>query len=144
MLLYQKSYLCKILSLLYDSNGSKPHIYVLFFKTCPGATHIYIFYWPTPKFIEYQFFGQFLKFSDLLSQFSSDMSGLRTGHVQVWGFILNIRGLGTTSNPNHAKPLFSLSLAAAKAFPRRFQSYSTESLRCLGDLTPLLLRIFKD
>jgi hypothetical protein len=43
MLLCKKSYLCKILSMLYDSNGLKPYIYVLFFKTCPCATHIYIY-----------------------------------------------------------------------------------------------------
>jgi hypothetical protein len=59
------------------------------------------------------------------------------------GFSLYIRGLGTPSNPNLAKPLSSLSLVAAKALSRRFGSYSTKSLQCLGDLTPLLLRIFK-
>jgi hypothetical protein len=37
-----KSYLYKNLSMLYDSNGFKPYIYVLFFKTCPCATYIYI------------------------------------------------------------------------------------------------------
>jgi hypothetical protein len=28
--------------MLYDSNGFKLYIYVLFFETCPYATHIYI------------------------------------------------------------------------------------------------------
>jgi hypothetical protein len=105
MLLCQKFYLCKILSILYYSNGFKPYIYVLFFKTCSCATHIYSI-GTTPKFVEYQFFGQFLELS---RQFLLDMSGLWTGHIQqarhVWvsGFGLYIRGLSTPSNPDLAK-----------------------------------------
>jgi hypothetical protein len=39
----QKSYLHKILYMLYDSNGFKPYIYIyMFFKACPCATHISI------------------------------------------------------------------------------------------------------
>jgi hypothetical protein len=44
--------------------------------------HIYIYSIdPTLKSIEYQFFGQFLKFLKLPRQFSLDMSGLWTGHI---------------------------------------------------------------
>jgi hypothetical protein len=49
-------------------------------------THIYSF-GPMPKFIKYQFFGQFLKFSELLRQFSPDMSGLWTGHIRLAGHV---------------------------------------------------------
>jgi hypothetical protein len=67
--------------MLCDSNGFKPHIYFLFFKNCPCATHIYIYsIGPTPKSVEYHLFGQFLKF--LL-----DMSGLWTGHIRLAGHV---------------------------------------------------------
>jgi hypothetical protein len=72
--------------MLYVSNGFKPYIYVLFFKTCPYATHIYSI-GPTPKSVEYQFFGQFLKFSELLRQFSPNMSDLWTGHIRLAGHV---------------------------------------------------------
>jgi hypothetical protein len=57
----KKSYLHKILSMLYDSNGFKPYIYVLFSRLV-HMQHIYRYYiGPTPKSVEYQFFGQFPK-----------------------------------------------------------------------------------
>jgi hypothetical protein len=65
------------------------YILYLFFKSCPCATHIYSIYsiGPTPKSIEYHFFGLFLKFSELTSQFSSDMSGLCPGHIRLAGHV---------------------------------------------------------
>jgi hypothetical protein len=107
-----KSYLCKNLSMLYDSNGFKPYIYVFFKNLSMCHTYIYSI-GPTPKSIEYQFFGQFPKFSELLRQFSPDMSRSR-----VSTYIYIYRRLSTTLNPNLAKPLSSLSLAVAKALPR--------------------------
>jgi hypothetical protein len=84
MPLCQTSYLCKNLSMLYDSNGFKLYIYMFCFLKLVYMPHIYIFYWSTPKSIEYQIFGQFLK---LPSRFSPDMSDLRTGHIRLAGHV---------------------------------------------------------
>jgi hypothetical protein len=81
-------------------------------------THIYIYIYsigPTPKSVEYQFFGMF---PELSRQFSLDMSGLLPrhiwldGHVWLWaqtclglGFLAYIRGL---SAPLKTLGLFSL------------------------------------
>jgi hypothetical protein len=84
----QKSYLRKILSMLYDSNGFKPYIYVFCFSKLVHVPHIYIYsIGPMPKSVEYQFFGQFLKFLELPRQFSPDMSGLWPGHIQLAGHV---------------------------------------------------------
>jgi hypothetical protein len=73
--------------MLYDSNGLKTYIYVLFFKTYPYDTHIYIYSMShTPKSIEYQFFRAVSEVVELLRQFSPYMSGLWPGHVWVSGF----------------------------------------------------------
>jgi hypothetical protein len=38
-------YLCNILSILYDSNGSKLYIYMFCFSKLVHVSHIYILYW---------------------------------------------------------------------------------------------------
>jgi hypothetical protein len=62
------------------------YIYMFCFLKLVYMPHIYIyiFYWSTPKSIEYQIFGQFLK---LPSRFSPDMSDLRTGHIRLAGHV---------------------------------------------------------
>jgi hypothetical protein len=75
----------------YDSNGFKPYIYFFVFQNlsmCHTHTHIYIYIYiyyigPMPKSVDYQFFGQFLKFLELSRQFSPDMSDLFPGHIQL-------------------------------------------------------------
>jgi hypothetical protein len=50
MLLYQKkSYLCKILFVLYGSNGFKPYIFFDFHNLSMYHTHTHTFYWPYTK-----------------------------------------------------------------------------------------------
>jgi hypothetical protein len=73
--IYAKFYSCYMVLMV--SN----HIYVLIFITCPCTTYthtqIYIYIIsPSPKTVEYQVFGWFLKFLELLRQFSPgpDMS----------------------------------------------------------------------
>jgi hypothetical protein len=79
----QKSYLHKILSILYDSNGFKPYIFFCFSKLVQVPhTHTHI-YWPYAKICGISIFGQFPKFSELPRQFSSDMSGLFLGHIRL-------------------------------------------------------------
>jgi hypothetical protein len=79
-----KSYLHKILSILYDSNGFKPYIFFCFSKLV-HVPHIYIYsIGPMPKSIEYQFFGQFPK---LLRQFSPYMSSLWPRHIRLAGHV---------------------------------------------------------
>jgi hypothetical protein len=75
MLLCQKSYLCKILSILYDSNGLKQYIYiyVLFFKTCPCATHIYILLALQQNLLNINF--------RIVSEVSETAEAVFTGHV---------------------------------------------------------------
>jgi hypothetical protein len=71
--------LCKILFMLYDSNGFKPYICFEFHNLSMYHTHTHIYIYsigPMPKSIEYRVFGQFLKFLELSRQFSADMSGL--------------------------------------------------------------------
>jgi hypothetical protein len=71
----QKSYLRKILSMLYDSNGFKPYIYIyLFFKTCPCATHIYILLALCQNSLNINFCAVFEVFGTTEAVF--------TGHVQ--------------------------------------------------------------
>jgi hypothetical protein len=80
----QKSYLCKILSMLYDSNAFKPYIYVLFSRLF-HVPHTYIYsIGSMPKSVEYHLFGQFLK---LPRQFLPDMSGLWPGHIRLAGHV---------------------------------------------------------
>jgi hypothetical protein len=67
--------------MLYDSNGFKPYIYFFYFSKLIYAPYIYIYIAPTPKSVEYQFFGQFLKFLKLPRQFSPGMSGSRPGQA---------------------------------------------------------------
>jgi hypothetical protein len=112
--------------------------------------HTYIYsIGPTPKSIEYQFFGQFPKFSELLRQFSPDMSGSR---VSTYIY----RRLSTTSNPNLAKPLSSLScggqgspkviwdlLHRIRSVSRGFDSPSPQDLQTLsGSLSPKVFSMF--
>jgi hypothetical protein len=77
--------------MLYGSNYFKTYIYIIFvFQILSMChTHIYSIYsiGSTPKSIEYQFFGLFLKFSELSSQFSPNMSGLCPGHIQLAGHV---------------------------------------------------------
>jgi hypothetical protein len=74
------------LSMLYDSNGFKPYFFC--FSKLVHVPHIYIYsIGPAPKSIEYQFFGQFLKFSELPRQFSPDMSGLWPRHIRLAGHV---------------------------------------------------------
>jgi hypothetical protein len=133
--------------MLYDSNGFNPYIYVLFFKTCPCTTHIYSI-GPTLKSIEYQFFEQFPKFLKLPRQFSSDMSDLWPGHIrlagQVWvsGFSL-YKGAPYPLRTLGALFLFHSISCGGQGLSRRFWIPSIESLRFLGDLTPLIFVIFK-
>jgi hypothetical protein len=120
--------------------------------------HTYIYsIGPTLKFIEYQVFGRFLKFSKLPRQFLSDMSDLSPRHIRLarhvhllaptcpgLGFPSYIRGLSTPLNPNFTKPLssLSLSLAATNAFfkllhripsvSRGFDSLSLQNLQTLS------------
>jgi hypothetical protein len=62
--------------MLYDSNGFKPYMYVLFFKTCPCVTHIYIYsIGPMPKSIEYRFLAT--------SEVSKTVEAVFTGHVRL-------------------------------------------------------------
>jgi hypothetical protein len=115
--------LCKILSMLYDSNSSNPYIYVLFFNTCLYVTHIYILLALRQNPPNIDFFKQCLKFSELARQFSLDMSDLWPRHIQLAGHVwllaqigpslrfqpIYIRGLSTPLKPNLAKPLSCLS-----------------------------------
>jgi hypothetical protein len=121
-------------------------------------THIYIYIYcigPMPKSVEYHFFRQFLKFSELARQFWPDMSGLwprhirLAGHVQLWA--RTCPGLefpayiGELSAPLRTLGLFlfhSIS-CSGQGLSTQFWVFSTESLRFLGDLTPLPLEIFK-
>jgi hypothetical protein len=160
--------------MLYDSNGFKPYIcmyiYVLFFQKL-SMCHGYIYsIGPTPKSIEYQFFGQFLMFSELSRQFSLDMSSLWPGHIRLarhvrllaWTCLglrfqpIYIRGLSTPSNPNLAKPLSSLScsgqgspkviwdlLHRIPSVSRGFDSPSPQDLHTLsGSLSPKVFSRF--
>jgi hypothetical protein len=61
----KKSYLCKNLFMLYDSNGFKPYIYFDFNNLSMYPAYIYSI-GPMPKSVEYYFF----------EQFSLDMSAL--------------------------------------------------------------------
>jgi hypothetical protein len=84
--LCQKSYLCKILFMLSDSNGFNPYIFFVFNNLSMYHTHTHVHTYiysigPTPKSVEYRFFGQFLMFPELLRQFLPDMSGLWPGHT---------------------------------------------------------------
>jgi hypothetical protein len=57
------------------------YIYIYVFQYL-SMCHTYIYsIGPTPKSVEYQFFGQFLKFPELPRQLSPDMSGLWPGHI---------------------------------------------------------------
>jgi hypothetical protein len=153
MLLCQKSYLCKKISVLYDSNGLKTYIYVLFFKTCPCATHIYILLGLCQNPLNVNFFGQFL---ELPRQFSPDMSSLWTGQIwlarHVWllartclglRFSAYIRGLIAPLRTLGLFFLFHSISCGSQGLSRRFWVFSSEPLRFLGDLTPLFLKIFK-
>jgi hypothetical protein len=81
-------YLCNILSILYDSNGSKLYIYICFVFQNLSMCLTYIYYIGSmPKSVEYQFFVQFLKFPELPRQFSSDMFGLWPEHIQLVGHV---------------------------------------------------------
>jgi hypothetical protein len=91
--------------MLYDSNGFKPYIFFVCQKL--SMCHTYKYYIGTmPKSMEFQFFKQFLKFPELPSQFSPDMSGLFSRniwlaeHVRIrawtcpgFGFPAYIRGM---------------------------------------------------
>jgi hypothetical protein len=88
--------------MFYDSNAFKPNIYV--FSRPIHVAYIYIYsIGPTPKSIEYHFFGQLTK---LPRRFLPDMSDLWTGHIRLArhvrlrartcpgiGFLVYIRGL---------------------------------------------------
>jgi hypothetical protein len=137
--IYAKFYPCFMIQMV------SSHIYIFFcFSKLVHVPHTYIYFiGPTSKSVEYQIFEQFSKFLELSRQFSPDMSGLWPGHIRLaehvglWAwtclglrFAANIRGLSA--------PLRTL----GQGLSSRFWVFSTESLRFLRDLTPLL-RIFK-
>jgi hypothetical protein len=62
--------------MLYDSNGFKSYIYVLFYKTCPCATYIYILYWPYAKI-------RCISNFRAVSEVSGTAEVVLTGHVQL-------------------------------------------------------------
>jgi hypothetical protein len=123
-----------------------------------------------PKFVEYQFFGQFSKFLELPRQFSPHMSSLWPGHIRLSGHVqllartcpvlgfqpIYIRGLSTPLNPNLAKPLSSLScggqgspkaiwdlLHRIPSVSRGFDSPSPQDLQTLsGSLSPKVFSRF--
>jgi hypothetical protein len=117
----KKSYLCKILFMLDDSNGFKSYIFFYFHNLSIYHTHthyiyiyIYIYMYiysigPTPKSVGYRVFGRFLKFLEPSRQFSPDISGLWPEHIQLAGHVRLLArtclGLGVpsyikgTSNP---------------------------------------------
>jgi hypothetical protein len=159
MLLHQKSYLCKKLSMLYDSNGLMPYIYVLFFKSCPCATHTHTYIYSiglTPKSVEYQFFG-------LVSEVFGTAEAVFTGHVRPMDRTYPASRTCPAPGPymfesrvsslykGAERPLMTLGLfvlfhsisCGGQGLSRRFWVFSTKSLRFLGDLTPLLLMILK-
>jgi hypothetical protein len=83
--IYAKFYPCFVIQMV------SSHIYKFFVCQNLSMCHTYIHYvGPTPKSVEYQFFGQFLKFPELSRQLSPDMSGLwpihiwLAGHVRLW------------------------------------------------------------
>jgi hypothetical protein len=143
--------------MLYDSNGFKPYIYVLFFKTCLCATHIYIFYWPYAKIRWISKFWAVFKVS-------GTTEAVFTGHVRPMartcpglGFQpIYIWGLSTPSNPNLAKPLSSLSCGGQSSpkviwdllhrislVSRGFDSPSPQDLQTLdGSLSPKVFSRF--
>jgi hypothetical protein len=78
MVLCQKFYICKNLSMLYDSNGFNSYIYIycfLFFKTCLCATHIYILLALRQNPLNINFWAVF--------EVSGTVGVVFTGHVQL-------------------------------------------------------------
>jgi hypothetical protein len=73
--IYTKIYPCFMIQMV------SSHIYI-FQNLSMCHTYIYSIS-PTLKSVEYQFFGQFLKFLELSRQFSPDMSGLWPGHIRL-------------------------------------------------------------
>jgi hypothetical protein len=80
------------------------HIYMFYFSKLVHVSHIYIYsIGPTPKFVKYQIFGQFLKFLELSRQFSPDMSGLWPEHIWLAG---HVRLLARTSLGLRFQPIY--------------------------------------
>jgi hypothetical protein len=120
MLLCQKSYLYKILSMLYDSNGLKSYIYVLFFKTCSCATQIYIILVLRQNSLNINF--------RTISEVFGTAETVFTGHVQpmawtyppswicpapsanMFGSRVSSLYKGVERPPQNPRPLFSLPL----------------------------------
>jgi hypothetical protein len=142
--IYAKFYPCFMILMV------SSHIYILFFKTCSCATHIYILLAIRQNRLNINFFRQFLKFPKLSRQFSLDLFGLWTGHVQLLaqtcpnlGFPAYIRGAERPPRILGLFFLFHSISCGSQGFSRWFWVFSTKSLRFLEDLTSLLLRIFK-
>jgi hypothetical protein len=128
--------------MLYDSNGLKPYIYVLFFKTCPCATQIYILLALHQNPLNINFLGSFRSFSNCRGSFhrscsapGPDMSESRVSSLY--------KGAECPLRIPCLFFLFHSISCSGQGLSRRFWVFSTESLLFLGDLTLLLLRIFK-
>jgi hypothetical protein len=131
MLLCQKSYLYKNVSMLYDSNGFKPYIYIyiLFFKTCPCATHIYILLAQRQNPLNINFSGNFRSSRNCRGNFHRTYLASRT--CPGLRFPAYIRGL---SAPLRTVSLFfssTPSLAAAKGSLGDFGSSPPNHFRFL-------------
>jgi hypothetical protein len=166
MLLCHKSYLCKILSMLYDSNGLKPYIhiyiyiyiyiYIVFQNLSMCHTYIYSVV-PTPI--------HWISNFQAVSEVSGTAETVFTGHVRpmaqtypasrtclaprsdMFGSRVPSLYKGAERPPPPLNPrppfLFHSISYGGQWLSRRFWVFSIESLRFLGDLTPLLLRTFK-
>jgi hypothetical protein len=154
--------------MLYDSNGFKPYIYVLFFKTCPYVTHIYILLALRQNLLNINFRAVFKVFRTAGTIFTRHVRPMARTSPGI-GFQLlartcpglgfqpiYIRGLSTSSNPNLTKPLSSLScggqgslkviwdlLHRIPSVSRGFDSPSPQDLQILsGSLSPKVFSRF--
>jgi hypothetical protein len=162
MFLCQKFYLCKKLSMLFDSNGFKPYIYFVFLNLSMyhththTHTHTHIFYWPYTKIRWVSSFRVGFEVSGTAEAVFTrhvwplaqtylvswtcpapvpDMYGYRVSQLYK-GDLIPLWILASFSQPIS-------SVCSGWAPPRWFGVSSTKTPRFLGDLTPLFLRIFQ-
>jgi hypothetical protein len=134
--IYAQNYPCFMILLV------SSHIYVLFFKTFPCSTLIYIFYWPYTKIHRISSFW-------VISEVSGTVEAIFTRHI--WLLAWTCLGFWFPRYIRAPLPLRTLGFyfnfhsisCSGKGLSRRFRVSSTKSLWFLGDLTPLLLKTFK-
>jgi hypothetical protein len=137
LLCQKKSYLCKILFMLYDSNAFKPYIFFVLHNIYIYI-YIYILLALCQNPLDIEFSGGFWNcrgsFHRTCLAPGLDMFGSQVSQVYKEDPV----PLGTLASFFH--PISCV--CDGWALPRRFGASSTKTPRFLGDLT-LLLRIFK-